>query len=298
MTRQITHTAFFAMHDWPQDCFLQGGHDGLVMDRSHPQGSYIAAYFFEAFPSDPATFIRGEGQTMEVAEDRAWGEWQQRLSCPAYAATGEHSFEARGYQNGAGFCSACNLFASKVFTGEDLGQLCHVCGVGTTWGRDTLGRWRCEAHMVHSRQRVARWSDLRDEPMVADPEEPDTIGSCAFCQEEVQDSAEGVRNESGFDSVLTRMAVQCPAIDMPAFVGDGVVPGRHALIILALETSGEGIEVAEVGLSSLERLPRVNEYIAVEVEADGRRKRALARVESRAENSAKLTIWWDFAILC
>lgn len=48
---------------WPEDCFCQAGHSGVVFTKS---GHYRTA-FFEAFPKNPNTFIRGEGSTIEVA---------------------------------------------------------------------------------------------------------------------------------------------------------------------------------------------------------------------------------------
>lgn len=64
--------------------------------------------------------------------------------------------ESRNYHNGAGFCSRCNTFGSQVFTGEQLGQHCKVCAVGTTyhWGRnETTGEqeFLCEEHYAKNK---------------------------------------------------------------------------------------------------------------------------------------------------
>jgi hypothetical protein len=72
------------------------------------QKSYITA-FFEAFPRDPDTFIRGEGASIEAAERDAWESFQK------YAACSGHEPERRGYTNGAGFCKNCDMFMNKVF---------------------------------------------------------------------------------------------------------------------------------------------------------------------------------------
>ena len=124
-------------HEWPADCAIQGGTTGMVFARS---GSYVTA-FFEAFPLDPQTFIRGEGETVEAAEEAAWQKWQRVLECPGDV----HEFETRGYMNGAGFCIHCGLFQSGVFDLAELGSVCVVCGVGTYWCcRD--GKLYCEEH--------------------------------------------------------------------------------------------------------------------------------------------------------
>lgn len=115
---------------WPADCFVQGGRNGVVIARKGP--GYKTAYF-EAFPD---TFIRGEGETLEEAEDAAWRFYQRHLACP------EHDIKPhppgkpeRAYTNGAGFCQRCGMFQSNVFSGEQLGQRCQTCGVGTTFAR-------------------------------------------------------------------------------------------------------------------------------------------------------------------
>jgi len=125
-------------HEWPADCAVQGGTSGIVFARS---GNYHTA-FFEAFPRDPATFIRGEGATVEAAETAAWGKWQRVLHCPS---GGQHEYETRGYRNGAGFCRYCGLFQSGVFDLKEIGSVCVVCCIGTYWAtRD--GKLYCEEH--------------------------------------------------------------------------------------------------------------------------------------------------------
>ncbi len=128
---------------WPEDCYVQWGSDGVVLSRS--KGSYRTA-FFEAFPSEPATFIRGEGATVAEAEAKAFAAFEHYRACAG------HEFERRGYTNGAGFCKHCGLFASKAF---EPTTLCHVCGTptnhscGYTKDAETGARqafWYCEAH--------------------------------------------------------------------------------------------------------------------------------------------------------
>ena len=47
--------------EWPEDCGVQCGEGGLVLDK---KGSYTTA-FFEAFPKSPSCFLRGEGASIE-----------------------------------------------------------------------------------------------------------------------------------------------------------------------------------------------------------------------------------------
>lgn len=95
---------------WPAGTQVQAGRDGLVIvaGTGAHRGSYRTAYF-EAFPTEPATFIRGEGATTEDAEADAWAKWQTIAACPG------HEFERRGLRNGAGYCRHCTMFASRVF---------------------------------------------------------------------------------------------------------------------------------------------------------------------------------------
>src|SRR5512136_1108243 len=90
---------------WPDDCFCQAGGDGIVFTKGtlaeavsstdkaietiapalgvtpDPKGTYRTA-FFEAFPQVPhngqqyGTFIRGEGGSIEEAEQKCWARYQ------------------------------------------------------------------------------------------------------------------------------------------------------------------------------------------------------------------------------
>jgi hypothetical protein len=90
---------------WPADCMVQWGGAGLVL---RPSGDYRTA-FFEAFPREPDTFIRGEGADVPAAEAEAWRKFARQRDCPG------HKVERAGYRNGAGVCSECGLFVSKAF---------------------------------------------------------------------------------------------------------------------------------------------------------------------------------------
>lgn len=93
---------------WPEDCFIQWGGQGLVFRHEKEGGCYTTA-FFEAFPNDPKTFIRGEGASIEEAEKSAFKQFEHFRACPG------HEFERRNYTNGAGFCKHCGLFKSDAF---------------------------------------------------------------------------------------------------------------------------------------------------------------------------------------
>ena len=109
--------------EWPEKCTVQWG------DKHQNE------WFWEAFPINPQTFIRGEGPTLEAAELDAWNQLQKYMACPG------HEFERRGYTNGAGFCKHCNMFQSHVFEPD---QPCVNCGDKNGYGYDNQNRWWCK----------------------------------------------------------------------------------------------------------------------------------------------------------
>ena len=84
---------------------IQGGASGIVIGGT---AMYRTA-FFEAFPDDPATFLRGEGLDVAAAEAAAWIRYQEVLACAS------HEPERGGYRNGAGICRHCSMFMANVF---------------------------------------------------------------------------------------------------------------------------------------------------------------------------------------
>lgn len=125
-------TSYDCKFPWPDDCFCQAGGDGIVLPRGSlekalhttegaletiaavaraipPPGKSYRTAFFEAFPENPDTFIRGEGKTIEEAEGSAWKKFERIAKCAG------HEYERRGYANGAGFCKHCGLFVSHCF---------------------------------------------------------------------------------------------------------------------------------------------------------------------------------------
>lgn len=120
-------------YNWPKDCYIQCGAKGIVIGEK----GISQTAFFEAFPKNPDTFIRGEGKTIEEAEKNAWEQLENYKSCK------EHKFERRGYTNGAGFCKYCGLFKSHAFAPSTK---CCICGIPTDWVKDNKDNWYCENH--------------------------------------------------------------------------------------------------------------------------------------------------------
>lgn len=104
--RAITNTHHTATRPWPDDLYIQGGHGWASSKGYHDE------YFFEAMGGTPGTFLRGTGPTMADAETKVWQVWQHMAACPAAPAHGP--FEPRGYTNGAGYCTGCGSWFSKV----------------------------------------------------------------------------------------------------------------------------------------------------------------------------------------
>ena len=118
---------------WDDDCSVQCGDSGVVFSK---KGNYTTA-FFEAFPKNPNTFIRGEGKTIEEAETRAWEQLNKYRNCK------NHEFERRDYKNGVGFCKHCGLMKSKAF--KPLTK-CVICGNPTYYTSDIDGNYYCKKH--------------------------------------------------------------------------------------------------------------------------------------------------------
>lgn len=119
--------------NWDENCFVQCGDEGLVIKGDK---NYLTA-FFEAFPIEPKTFIRGEGDTIEEAERDAWKQLMNFKSCY------HHEFERRDYTNGVGFCKHCGLYKSHAF---EPTTMCKICGEPTSYSQDNNGDFYCEEH--------------------------------------------------------------------------------------------------------------------------------------------------------
>ncbi|MFF2053755.1 hypothetical protein ACFVU2_19280 [Leifsonia sp. NPDC058194] len=137
--------SYEAKHPWPEETVVSAGR-GVVFSRNPEKPNYTTL-FMEVYPPG-AAFIRGEGETPEACEESCWQQYQRAIHCVDGRTS--HEWEPRGYMNGAGFCKHCNTFGTRIFTGEQLGQFCHDCGVGTThnWetGPDGSSVFLCAAH--------------------------------------------------------------------------------------------------------------------------------------------------------
>lgn len=85
---------------WPDDCMVQWGH-----------GIIPANPFFEAFP--PGTFIRGDGETIEDAERKAFAKYERQIGCDHI--WGRHHPTRGTYTNGLGWCRRCGRSEGRRF---------------------------------------------------------------------------------------------------------------------------------------------------------------------------------------
>jgi len=138
---------------WPSDCMVQWGETGMVfgadsMDKAFgadtlegtlvemKKGFLYTTAFFEAFPKEPLdTFIRGEGESLDEAEQKCWEEYEKQLNCP------NHEYERGKYRGGHGKCKHCDHFKSDVFESLDH---CRICGAGTRHEQDINDEWICK----------------------------------------------------------------------------------------------------------------------------------------------------------
>lgn len=107
--RLIANTEVVARHPWPDDVQVQGGECGLVFVRG--TGDSYTTAFVEASPG--GTFLRGEGATVEEAEDACWAKYQKVLACDGTGRP-HGPFEPRHYENGSGFCTRCGAWFTNV----------------------------------------------------------------------------------------------------------------------------------------------------------------------------------------
>lgn len=136
---------YVCAHPWADECKVQGGEMGIVLTKS---GIYETA-FFEAFPRNPRTYIRGEGRTVAESEESCWKQYQRYLACPS------HEYEDRGHRNGVGICKYCGMPGFDVIPGPP----CCICGVPTWHERDKNNSYYCEAH--ERDMPLSAWSDAR-----------------------------------------------------------------------------------------------------------------------------------------
>lgn len=104
----IKNTDFEARHPWPENVYLQGGGLGAVLSGD---GKHYRTAFVEAFPGE--TFLRGEGKTLEEAEDKAWAQYTRWADCDG-SGEPHGPFERRKYTAGHGFCTRCGIWMMNV----------------------------------------------------------------------------------------------------------------------------------------------------------------------------------------
>lgn len=102
--REILRTGEPVRKPWPDDFYIQGGHRFYSGGQRHDQ------CFVEVFP--PGTFMRAEAPTVAEAEAKLWDRYEHMQACTTAPEHGP--FEARHYTNGAGFCTNCGTWFSKV----------------------------------------------------------------------------------------------------------------------------------------------------------------------------------------
>lgn len=165
--RLISNTDVEARHPWPDDVGVQGGKNGLVFVRGTTE-TYRTA-FVEASPG--GTFLRGEGATVQEAEDACWAKYQTFLSCDG---TGEpHGpFEPRHYDNGAGFCTRCGAWFTGVCEpSQEVKAERAACDIVLKmWGPDVPGsRWWTPLVEHWTARLLAQWNGTK-------PPEPTDVG--------------------------------------------------------------------------------------------------------------------------
>lgn len=101
--------------NWNKDLTMQCGEKGIVASLSRNQ-SYITA-FFEVFLKSPKTLIRGEGKTIEEAENNAWSKFEKISNC-------SHNF-IRVDNTRDAVCNKCQVKSFNYFIPESK---CFSCG--------------------------------------------------------------------------------------------------------------------------------------------------------------------------
>jgi hypothetical protein len=175
---RTSHGHFYTcLKPWPIDSFVQAGDTGIVITHNHigdvltsldKSAEAITAVlvpdtqptenlpfyrtaFFEAFVNNPDTFIRGEGKTIEEAEQSAFTQFLAYKDCagnhdlpntPSEVLSRPHGpYEPRDYKNGSGYCVKCGLWFPHVIPPT---HPCIHCGTLTWYSQDNQDDWWCE----------------------------------------------------------------------------------------------------------------------------------------------------------
>lgn len=120
-----TQTTYTCTLDWPDDCDAQcGGRPGK--------------WFFEAFPTYPRTYVRGESpDSIPAAEGEAWAKYQLQLNCPHV------EFARQSRLSTAGQCPACGLVVEGMY--QPL-TICETCGQPANSHIGQSGKVYCSEH--------------------------------------------------------------------------------------------------------------------------------------------------------
>jgi hypothetical protein len=123
---------YVCLKPWEEEIGVQCGGSGVVLVE---KGENYRTAFFEAFPKKPSCFLRGEGATVEEAEENCWNKYQKVIAC-------EHEMERKNRTDGYGYCKHCS-YSSMVF--EPLTKCCK-CNTPTAFSQDYRGKWYCAKH--------------------------------------------------------------------------------------------------------------------------------------------------------
>lgn len=156
--RSFNETPYICKKSWSEDIFCQCGGDGVVFtegslektltdpketseaiktvlgDKSNKK--HYRTAFFEAFPNNPSCFIRGQGQTIEEAEEQAWTKYEKIISCT------NHEWDRKERSDGYAYCLKCPLSGSFL---EPLTK-CVVCQTPTAKYTDKNENHHCLNH--------------------------------------------------------------------------------------------------------------------------------------------------------
>jgi hypothetical protein len=155
--RSFAKEPYLCLKPWPETCFVQCGGDGVVFTGESinetlksPESQLEAlatvagvktskkhyrTAFFEACPKDPKCFIRGEGKTVEEAEESAFTKYQKILVCT-------HDFDRKDREDGYCHCKHCPLSGSFLPPTTS----CFVCNKPAHHGQDLTENWYCKTH--------------------------------------------------------------------------------------------------------------------------------------------------------
>lgn len=173
-----TDVDYTPIRPWHDDTYVQWGGHGLVLSEN----SYTTA-FFEAFPKSGG-FIRGEGATLEEAEEDAFKIFEREHACT-------HAWGRRGYLNGAAKCVKCGSFKSQHFhevalLGEWRKPLCsmQINSIMSGWLRDRENRPKERADAIAKQNRTT-WLRARQQGIKLPPIPNTPMTDAQFLEKEI-----------------------------------------------------------------------------------------------------------------